>query len=284
VDSIDWHGDESGGGEQSVRDLIWAVSSPPLLALGNDVADPPLDRGMIDPAHLAGFLRERADRRVGHYFENLVHYWLKHLRQFEIVAHRQIVNDSERTLGELDFILRDEAGRLMHWEVAIKFYLLTKAADGQTPRYLGPNTTDSLDRKIERLLKHQLPLSERVYGNVETRRAFVKGRIYHPPSAGQGAPGLPELHPSHLKGTWLHRGGFVPFVEKRVPEACAFALLAKPFWLTPPVVRFPIRDLAVTMERSFDGPANARHVALFDTRGAEVQRLFVVPDNWPDLG
>ena len=45
---------------------------------------------------LAEFLRERSEHRVGHFFENLVHFWLKHVRGVEMVAHRQSVRNGQR--------------------------------------------------------------------------------------------------------------------------------------------------------------------------------------------
>ena len=267
---------------QFVRDLVWAVSSAPLLRCEGEGAVAPLEPARVDGDRLAEFLRERSDHRVGHYFENLVHFWLKHVRGVEMVAHREPVRNGERTLGELDFIFRDEAGRLTHWEVAVKFYLLTKAADGPQ-RFLGPNTTDSLERKIARMRDHQLPLSGRVYGGIAARRAFVKGRIYYHSTADRRVAGLPELHPAHLEGVWLHRNEVVAFAESNPHRARGFAVLKKPFWLTASADCCSIEELERVVERHYREAANAMHVALFGRNGEELQRLFIVPDSWPGI-
>lgn len=235
----------------------------------------------MDADALAAFLRERPEHRVGHYFENLVHYWLRHIRRVEIVAHRQPVRDGERTLGELDFIFRDEAGRLIHWEVAVKFYLRAEASDGGPARYLGPNTTDRLERKIARLRDHQLPLSERVYPGVALREGFVKGRIHHHrdirPSAGEA----PDLHPDHLRGDWLRRGELRAWLDAECPEIDQFVVMRKPLWFTPRGEAISRAVLESTVEDHFNQGRTALHVAALYSGGGEHRRFFVVDDAWP---
>ena len=262
---------------QLVADLAWAINSAPLVELGNETAWASIDPAAVDVDELADFMNVRAERRVGHYFENLVHYWLKHVRGVEMVAHRQPVREAGRTLGELDFVFRDEADRLTHWEAAVKFYLLTNETP---PRYLGPNTADSLARKIRRLREHQLPLSARCYEDVVIRGAFVKGRIYHHVAAVSRPTIFPELHPRHLRGAWLHRSELSAALA--LPEARSFTVLKKPFWLTPTADRRSIKELERTVEDHFAHTKAAMHLALFDAQGGESHRWFVVPDDWPD--
>lgn len=264
-------------------DLLWAINSPTLLGPLDDGVSP-LDPSQVDRDELATFLRERPDHRVGHYFENLVHFWLKHIRGVEIVAHRQPVRDGERTLGELDFIFRDEAGLLHHWEIAVKFYLLTKPDGGALPRYLGPNTTDSLERKIARLNEHQLPLSQHVHPDIHQRRAFVKGRIYYHPSATQKSAGLPDLNPAHLRGIWIHRNELKTFLANHPYQTTACVRLPKPFWLTAAGDRITLNELLALTEHHFASATNALHIALLDEHHNETQRLFIVPDEWPEQG
>jgi hypothetical protein len=266
---------------QFVRDLVWAASSPPLLRPDDTAFIPTLDPAAIDREKLAAFLGERPERRVGHYFENLIHFWLEHIRRVEILAHRQQVWDGDRTVGELDFIFRDETGRLTHWEVAIKFYFLTKPSDGTQPQYLGPNTADSLERKIARMNDHQLPLSSRIYDNIDVRQAFVKGRIYHHPNSTGQPAGPAALDPDHLRGVWLHQDDVASFAETHRLEARNFAVLKKPFWLTPAVDRIAIDELEKFVETHFRESSNALHLAVFDRTDKEILRIFVVSNAWP---
>lgn len=267
---------------QFKRDLIWAVTSAPLLK-NDDCSDKwELAPEQIDGEQLVAFLRERAEHRVGHYFENLIHFWLIHIRRVRMLAHRLPVRDENRTLGELDFVFRDEQDRLNHWEVAVKFYLQTLSTDRDVPQYLGPNTTDSLNRKITRMQEHQLPLSRHVYEDVEIRHAFVKGRLYAHRYSGRDVD-VPTLHPNHLRGVWLHANE----VDNRLGElrvgTQGFAILEKPFWLTSAGSSLPMEEFDATVQAHFTRYSTAIHVALLDEDGEETNRLFVVPEHWPDL-
>ena len=76
----------------------------------NVVAPMKLDVGSVDVEHLEDFISKRPDRRVGHYFETLILYWLTHIVKVELIAHGQQIMDGKRTVGELDFLFRDRDG------------------------------------------------------------------------------------------------------------------------------------------------------------------------------
>jgi uncharacterized protein len=274
---------ESENASKFVRDLNWAISSPPLLKLGDASLFPALRPEQIDEEHLHRFISERTEHRVGHYFENLVHFWLKHIRGLEIVEHRRQVRDEDRTLGEIDFIFRDESGRLVHWETAIKFYLKTRESGDQAPRYLGPNTADSLERKIARLRDHQLPLGNRVHEQIDIHHAFVKGRIYYHPfdDGARGGPG--ELAGGHLCSSWIHHEDLTNLTDSLADTPAGFSILSKPFWLTPSEPPLQMDQLSRVVARHFAQSPNSLHLALHDRHNQEPQYLFVVAGNWPDL-
>lgn len=267
---------------QFSRDLSWAISSPPLLNLGDADSFPPLLTTDIDIARLSSFMSERKEHRVGHYFENLVHFWLKHIRNVEIIDHRRQVRDEDRTVGEIDFVFRDEAARLVHWETAIKFYLKTPALDDAIPRYLGPNTADSLERKIAHLRDHQLPLSTRVHGQIDIHHAFVKGRIYQHPSDKAATEGPNELAPGHLRGIWIHECELAALIETQAATSPRFTILNKPFWLTRPDESSSGTELARTVAKHFTQSPNSLHIAAYNRDQKETDRLFVVTNGWPN--
>ena len=244
------------------------------------VGEPPLAADRVDADHLAAFLRERSDHRVGHYFENLLHYWLLHVRGVEVVAHRFPVRDGERTLGEIDFLFRDERGRLIHREVAVKFYLQVPDADRPSVRYLGPNTTDRLECKIARLREHQLPLSARVEPDIAGREMFVKGRIYRHADTPPIGHDLPDLDPGHLRGRWLRHWELAACLDREA-ECRRFALMRKPRWLTPGPDRMGRDALETLAVGHFAGTKTALHVAVLGPDDAETDRWFIVDDTWP---
>jgi len=127
--------------EQAVSDLVWAVSSPSFVS-GSGVEGPTaLDPDEIDAERLAAFLDGRSTRRVGHYFEHLLDFWFRHIRQVEVRASGLQVREGKRTIGELDFVYVDEHDRLTHCEASVKFFLHhSRPGESSFP---GPNATDN---------------------------------------------------------------------------------------------------------------------------------------------
>jgi len=269
--------------DQFERDLRWVMESPDLLdsSMGAGSLGSAGDAArVIDRVELAEFLRERGDLRVGHYFENLVCYWLKYVRQVEMVAHRQQVVVDGRTIGELDFVFRDEDGRLQHWETAVKFYLQTLPIEGAEPRYIGPNTSDTFERKVERLLTHQIPLGARVYSETEVQEIHMKGRIYYPVDGADHLP--PGLAGDHLRGIWLRARELDAYLVSNAEWIAAAAVLKKPYWLTPGPKRLRMDEVKRIVESHFSAADSAMHLAFFDSQGEEIARVFVVQNIWPE--
>jgi hypothetical protein len=124
---------------QSVRDLAWAISSPPLVLQPDQSCRWPDSRWYQcayeeslpwfrkvdeDPSELEDMLDKQKDRRLGKVFETLWLYWFSHHPRYEVIENNlQIIVDGE-TLGEIDFIVFDKvSNQMVHWEVAVKFYL-----------------------------------------------------------------------------------------------------------------------------------------------------------------
>lgn len=271
--------------ERFVRDLMWAVNSPPLMDATHRAAQS-LQASDIDVEHLRDHFTRHRDRRVGRYFERLLAYWVRYIRRCEVVAHSLQLRDGKRTLGEIDLLFRDEQGRLNHWEVACKFYLQLDVEDGPT-RYIGPNPNDSLQTKASRLLEHQLPLGLRHFPEIELQTAFVKGRIfYHWLGDSKGrAPN--ELTTDHLKGKWLW--------ARELPELLGtnplhYRILNKPFWLSDEVIDPSGDELLSPGEASrvlgnhFRDRATPILISGFQdglSLERECERWFVVPNQWP---
>jgi len=188
---------------QAVRDLAWAISTPPIISSAVYPCRWPtsawyqeiykntlpwfheLDQ---DCSSLDSLLAEQKDRRLGKYFETLWFYWLSHHPRYEILAHNlQIIIDGE-TLGEMDFILFDKKNKkTLHWEMAIKFYLGIDDTR-QMRNWHGPNLRDRLDLKVNHLLNKQSMISKdhRVAGWLQKQGLVVdhcavilKGRLYY---------------------------------------------------------------------------------------------------------
>lgn len=271
-----------------VEDLIWAINSPSLICDAPIVS--PVEPHQVDTGHLTEFLQDSPDPRVGRYFERLVLYWLQHIRRVEIVADSLQLRDQKRTIGELDFLFRDEQGRLTHWETAIKFYLHVPDAPARDSQYIGPNVRDTFEHKMQRLFAEQLPRSEKYSHRVEVRQAFVKGRIFYHQQAPVQTGSLRYLSPGHLRSVWIRAAEVTAFCDDGNK---AYRILEKPHWLS---AQTALRQDSSLLSGDRLREQLAEHFAAHDrcvliselVAGldsdeilVESQRIFIVPDSWP---
>ncbi|MDF2445214.1 MAG: hypothetical protein K0S46_450 [Moraxellaceae bacterium] len=290
-----------------VRDLAWALASPPLLLAPTPSVEwldaawgerawqasedwlAALDR---DPSVLSAALGRRPGR-LGGYFEALLACWLAWPGNplFRLVRHGLPVRVGKRTVGELDFLVEDRlTGELQHWEVAVKFYLGI-APGGAHADWIGPGQRDRLDLKVDHLMRHQLPLSQLPEGlgalseaGLERPRpiCLLRGRLFYPHGARHNDWEPANAAPDHLRGWWMP---LPAFAHHYAAEAVAWIRLPREHWLAP-VASPPVRigealtaqQLVETLEAAADNRA-AAVVGLVD--GQEVSRGFITPPQWP---
>lgn len=289
----------------AIRHLAWLLTSPSLLAdderavlpLGAETITAALLDLERNPEPLLTCLQERSSRRLGIYFEQLYRFALAHFMERDLVLQNQPVRTLERTVGELDFIVRRrrDAG-YEHHEIAVKFYL-GFTPDRAAPDWWGPDSRDRLSHKLHRLLDHQSRLSElpptrtllQQQGIDQVQpRICLRGYLFHP-TGGRPAPTLPPgIGPQYPRGYWLtlddaHQHP-CPADILRVP-------LYKPDWLGPMQLPAPTD--------STDVPGYSQCLSRIEERGhallfadlertangfwLERSRFFVVPRTWPRL-
>ncbi len=294
----------------SVRDLAWVIVSPTMLqahearrpvfstqdcsaAFAKALAK--LQQLEEDPAPLLSYLEQFDGHRVGRYFEALTHYWLQHLAGLEVVANNLQLRDGKQTVGEIDFLFRENE-QLIHWEVAVKYYLQL-VPDCEEHEYTGPNTADNLASKTKRLFEEQLPRSTeqnlvRELGALDgtgsiKRQAFIKGWLFY-----HGFPETPgtcpsSINPDHLKGFWIRHG------EDKLPpqtQNALWTLLKKPYWLAPKLSATTNglinRDqMELLLESHFNtkkSPLLVAQLELCASGYLERLRGFVVAPKWPN--
>ncbi len=265
---------------QAVADLCWAINTPSLIE-GEDVMPcPEITPGDIDADHLERFIDQRqGSYRVGRYFETLIEYWLRHVRKLDVTARGMQLRDGKITVGEIDFLYRDEQDALVHCETTVKFFL---CVPGHSPsEFPGPNANDNYESKLTKLFEDQLVRSERFIPEVELRLGIMKGMLFY--RAGNPTADVPpRLSPAHQRGAWLR----VDEIESLGGDA--FAIATKPNWLAPVVDADVMsrdevgRALESHFEKS-DQPIMLSSRDATDVR-TEVQRLFVVSPTWPLTG
>lgn len=292
-----------------VRDLAWVILSPPLLQhtpwpqrhplAGSDwVAQPEQLRDWLlaldrDGLALRQWLAQITSHRLGLYYERLWQFALHQAPGVELLAANLPIRNGGHTLGELDILMRDREG-VHHLELAIKFYLGPTGGDGlDAAHWLGPGCHDRLDLKLAHLAGHQLPISARPEGRQALARLdidrasahlWLGGYLFYPwPGQAQPPAGA---HPAHLRGRWLHRRDWPVFASQHLPGH--WKPLPRQAWLAPALVSthncWPRREFDDWLQTLGQQFTPQMLVGLEEDEGGdwqEVQRLFLVPDNWP---
>ena len=288
-----------------VRDLVWAVASPSLLApptgwpsnfelpLGAD------DFGRLlgaDPAALQKHLERSETRFLGSYFEALWAFYLTHEPRYEVVAKNLQIRDGGRTFGEFDFIVFDhESGQHLQLELAVKFYLGIREVndyaytDGQH-LWVGPQARDRLDIKVGRAIEHQLTLHRHEKArqalaelgvNQVAPRLLFRGYLFHP---AEKVPVPSYVSSNYGHGSWC-----------RLAEMRQVLNLARPSYIVPKKRWFAapyVEDLAGADDLDAFEAELTEHVLSENRPHMVVQvdesaasrgiyRYFVTPQAWP---
>jgi uncharacterized protein len=281
-----------------VRNLAWVLSSPalltylpnfhqPLIVLDDvfwqqhyQAYVPKLQALDLDPQPLTDFLTQHKNHRLGYYFEYLLLFWLqdKDFHSFELIKHRATLFEGKTTIGELDFLIKNQTtGKIEHWEVAIKFYL------GHPPLndalcWLGANDNDSFGRKLEHLAQKQFRYACYQDYEIEQRCLVVKGRLFYPSSdkkllkVAEGAT-LDCLSAQHLQSNWWR---WDEFVQSQEAAQLTWRHVGRDEWLAdqqinkclPLMTVAELPSLATTRAELFIG---------FNEDGQEQARCFVRP-------
>lgn len=290
----------------AVRDLSWALLSPPLLGETTKVQRHPLQasRWAAQPQRLAdwfmqqdrdagallAWLAEKPARRLGLYYERLWQFALHAAPDVEVVAANLPIRHNGNTLGELDLLLRDDEGE-HHLELAVKFYLGTNGCDAAD--WLGPGSHDRLDLKLSHLAHHQLPLSSRreARGPLnelqlgEPRSAFwLGGYLFYP--WPDGCPSPRGATPEHCRGSWLYRRNWSDFATARANAH--WQPLPRLSWLAPARVSadglWP-DEMFEQWLNTLRPEAQAQLLVRLEEDHAgdwrEAERIFLVNDQWP---
>jgi len=233
-------------GDAAVRDLLWLLSSPGLLNPGaanipqamHEIT-PEQESRIVDwlyateaqPAPLHAWLAASPQKRLGHYAEQLLAFFLSEGTVGRLIAANLPLRRANQTLGECDFLLETHDGRRLHWELAVKCYLYVDEPDPSAPPqvpgtgddgaarpgayaslacYVGPNLADRFDLKLARMIEHQLPLSARpefralVAGGPWQAELFLCGWLFYPlaPRRQSACRISALLNPQHMRGWW----------------------------------------------------------------------------------
>ena len=301
---------------QEVRDLAWACFSPPLLHVqqladdGYNIADcglsltPAREAWLLALDHNADDLLEHLEKRpttrLGIYFERLWHFFLERDPGLELIAHNLPVHDEGRTLGEFDCLYYcHQRQRHFHLELAVKYYLAhrqstTTETASHWYEWLGPNTHDRLDRKIEHLLQRQSRLSENPVARQRlqklgipepAREIALKGYLFHSMTDPMPPP-FGFNHDCQLN-IYLTFPRLDAHLEQLDPHSSyGYLILPRANWLSAatmaPELALSRKQLTARLAVYFGERKTPQLVATVAPSGLEIQRFFVTASDWPE--
>lgn len=231
--------------------------------------------------------------RIGLYYEALIEFlctkgYKDGVFPYELITKNLQVNTPQSTVGEFDFLLHDQSGKQIHLEAAIKYFLLNDKLEGESENWsswVGPNSRDRLDIKMERMRDHQLTLGQRKeseesllkYSITPSELAvnhLIQGQLFTKLSdettigAKEHCPA--NCNPNAVNGYWLRENELEEMLNTRnwiilpLHRTCWIysdgnsQLLPKPDLIKTPFL-----------------------CAVQDKSGLEICRLMVVEDKWP---
>ena len=196
--------------------------------------------GLVTPAVS---VKLNFNQKLGHLYEDAMATLFASSPTIELLEQNlQIQENIHSTVGELDFLIRDSDGTLTHLELATKFYLAVKTEHGVA--FPGPDARDNYDRKIHRLLSHQLTLTARHKMNLPPAycdedivvKQLIYGCLFDHISdhisahINEAKLSVPEFsNPNCRRGKWLHHAELADHFS----NSRQFSLIPKHLWPVP---------------------------------------------------
>ena len=178
--------------------------------------------------------------RLGHQIEQVFLQLLQHSKKHEVLLHNLPVRNDEKTLGEIDFIVRElSSGQMTHIELTYKFYLLDTSIKDPILRWIGPNRKDGLVNKLEKIKNEQFKLLHSLEGtrvlldndidvDIINHKTCFKAQLFIPYAIENLE--ISPLNPACVMGYWLRFDDF----KKETFQHYQYFLPSKLEWLDQP--------------------------------------------------
>ena len=89
--------------------------------------------------------------RLGHQMEYVFKQLIEYSEVYQVVLYNLPISQGGRTIGEIDFILKDKTrDQLIHVELTYKFYLINPEISEPKHQIIGPNKRDLFFTKMEK--------------------------------------------------------------------------------------------------------------------------------------
>lgn len=256
------------------QDLFWLISSYPL----SKSLLPNWHISLFEKQNLSDLFNEVSGLKsmkvehklpLGKYAERLLLHYFIHSDTIQLLANNIQLNENQKTIGELDFILQKNS-ELLHIEVALKFFI---ERFGKTEEDLiGPNGKDTWINKKQKLLQQQLPILE-ISAQQQYDSKSIKSCCW---IAGELFP----LASNHLdQKTWALKQSTLSNIKIK---ANYFALIPfKRDWIFP-FNRFSSLQNIAEIKKINKPLTKSVMLVLYDQKKIPISRGFILNDNWPN--
>ena len=240
----------------------WITTSPNLIEHDEVFCD----LRSLSPLPLSCDAIYQGNSRLGFVYQHLCTQAFESSPHYKVLLEEVQLSEQGKTLGAIDLIIANQLNQhIEHWEVAVKFYLLHQGV------WYGPNAHDQLDKKLHRMLSHQLAMSNsdvfrQQYPelNVDAHHLLMQGRLYINPFHDEQPPNHclgHKLNSSQINGYWCYYSQ-----ADQIPQA--LYELPKVRWATGKDDH--AKQIKPNRDRFIHGQT------------ADGQFWFVVPDCWPN--
>ncbi len=156
--------------------------------------------------------------RLGHQVEHIFYQLLDHNQNYEILLFNQPIKNENRTIGEIDFIIRDtQTQEIIHIELTYKFYIVDITISEKIHQLTGPNKRDSFHDKLQKIKQHQFKLiqSKETLNLFKTRsidskkiisKTFFKAQLFLPYKSAK--INITPFNSACICGFWLRLEDF----------------------------------------------------------------------------
>lgn len=171
--------------------------------------------------------------RLGKRVEQFVMHYLAQFENIKLVTTNAQIQDNNRTVGELDCILRLNQTPI-HLEIIYKFYLYDPSIGlDELSHWIGPNRNDNLIKKLTKLSEKQLPLlyskhCESLLESLGLKATDIQQRVYF--KAQLFVP-YQQTVPFSIVNKACVQGFYIRFRELEQFYLCKFYLPEKIDWL-----------------------------------------------------
>lgn len=280
--------------EQLIADLTWLLEEQE-----NFVADYPLSDFLVanwrtrlerlshDPESLILFMAQAKSHFLGTYFEQLFSFAVHHFTDVEVLAEHAQIHVSGKTYGEVDLLVKDSRGRVLQFEIALKFYL--QREDLAPNVWIGPNKNDSLLKKLTHARDHQLQILNIAEGKIWLESLDCKGNVV--PNLMIYGRHFYDLNlQENIIFEYLKCGaGWVRLTQLLKLEHCLSNLYEakKPYWISPNLENIEEKQITKKLEKSLllrfehdPRPVLFSCKRKMDNMKVDLFWLFVCPDEW----